>query len=404
MVGKWLLSPTLIWLAIAVASLAAWAAVLIGTFLTPPHTGEALHYFSPEFLARAWSYQRTRQFLFLARFAVLAVLLAWVALFFLRRPAAPVSPGSAFVQVLLLLVLIGLVLLPLDLYRGYFLERAHGLSTHSVGAWLADHAKASAISLALSAAGLTGLYWLMLRFPGRWWVLAASLYAAFLVLSAYLSPLVIDPLFYRFTPLEDEPMRTEIIAMSRRAGIGVGTVLVADASRRTHKVNAYFTGLSGTRRIVLYDTLLARFDRDEVLAVVAHEIGHWRRLHVPRGLALGAMGIFAAFFLLKGLFAGMALASDFRAIAVALLFVTLVSFSTLPIQNTVSCAFEREADRDAVRLTRDAQVVVSLNKNLAAANLSLVDPHPLVRAVLYTHPPALERIRLAIEEGERLLD
>ncbi|MDQ7794331.1 MAG: M48 family metallopeptidase [bacterium] len=389
-------------LAAGLAALAVATAVLIGSLLTPPTTAEALHHFSPEFLARAWSYQRTRQLLFLARFAMLAVLLTWVALFFLRRPAGPVSLAGAFLQVTLLLAVVGLLLLPLDLYRGFFLERAHGLAVHSAGAWLGDHAKSAAISIGLSAVGLTGLYWLMLRFPGRWWIPAASAYAAFLILAAYLSPLLVDPLFHRFTPLADEALGTEIIDMSRRAGVDVGTVLVADASRKTQKVNAYFTGLSGSRRIVLYDTLLSGFDRDEVLAVVAHEIGHWRHLHVPRGLAMAVAGTFGALFLLKVIFAGIGLASDFRALPVALLFVTLVSFATLPLQNTVSRVFEREADRDAVRLTGKAEVVTTLHKNLATANLSLVDPHPLLKIVLYSHPPAVERIRLATEEGERI--
>jgi STE24 endopeptidase len=155
-----------------------------------------------------------------------------------------------------------------------------------------------------------------------------------------------------------------------------------------------------TKRIVIFDNLLTGFSKEEILAVIAHEMGHWKHSHIFKGIVLGAAGMFLGFFLLQRLLDGMGAGAGIRSLTLALLFLSLFSFVSLPVQNAFSRAFEWQADLEAIRLTGDPRAIVSLEQNLARANLADVDPHPFVKFVLYTHPPVMERIELAIREAE----
>jgi STE24 endopeptidase len=391
-----------VWFALGTAALLLLAAVLAGTLLKSSSGSEALQYFEQNFLTRAASYQRSAILVSVARqlifWGALSAVAAIVWKQFPSQARAPLLPTVAYLA--LIVLLLSLLTFPLDYYRGFILEHRFGLSLQSFSAWLADYAKNFSISFLLTVLALCGLHLLMARLPGRWWPAAGIFVALFLVLSTYLYPLIIDPLFYRFTTLEDEEMHSSIIEMSKEAGIEVDKVLVADASRRTTKVNAYFTGMGRTKRIVIFDNLLAGFSKEEILAVIAHEMGHWKHSHIFKGIILGAAGIFLGFFLLQKLLDGMRAGAGIRSLTLALLYFSLFSFVSLPVQNAFSRAFERQADLEAIRLTGNPRATVSLEQNLAKANLADVDPHPFVKFVLYTHPPVMERIELAIREAE----
>lgn len=391
-----------VWFVLGTAALLLLAAVLAGTLLKSSSGSEALQYFEQNFLTRAASYQRSAILVSVARqlifWGALSAVAAIVWKQFPSQARAPLLPTVAYLA--LIVLLLSLLTFPLDYYRGFILEHRFGLSLQSFSAWLADYAKNFSISFLLTVLALCGLHLLMARLPGRWWPAAGIFVALFLVLSTYLYPLIIDPLFYRFTTLEDEEMHSSIIEMSKEAGIEVDKVLVADASRRTAKVNAYFTGMGRTKRIVIFDNLLTGFSKEEILAVIAHEMGHWKHSHIFKGIILGAAGIFLGFFLLQKLLDGMRAGAGIRSLTLALLYFSLFSFVSLPVQNAFSRAFERQADLEAIRLTGNPRATVSLEQNLAKANLADVDPHPFVKFVLYTHPPVMERIELAIREAE----
>lgn len=391
-----------VWFALGTAALLLLAAVLAGTLLKSSSGSEALQDFEQNFLTRAASYQRSAILVSVARqlifWGALSAVAAIVWKQFPSQARAPLLPTVAYLA--LIVLLLSLLTFPLDYYRGFILEHRFGLSLQSFSAWLADYAKNFSISFLLTVLALCGLHLLMARLPGRWWPAAGIFVALFLVLSTYLYPLIIDPLFYRFTTLEDEEMHSSIIEMSKEAGIEVDKVLVADASRRTAKVNAYFTGMGRTKRIVIFDNLLTGFSKEEILAVIAHEMGHWKHSHIFKGIILGAAGIFLGFFLLQKLLDGMRAGAGIRSLTLALLYFSLFSFVSLPVQNAFSRAFERQADLEAIRLTGNPRATVSLEQNLAKANLADVDPHPFVKFVLYTHPPVMERIELAIREAE----
>ncbi len=393
-----------VWFALGAAAFILLAAVLVGTFLKSSSGNEVLQYFNQEFLRHAAAYQRSAIIVFAARqVAIWGALLAVAAVLWRYFPALQrMSLLSTAGYIAFIVFVLSLLTFPLDYYRGFILEHRFGVSVQSFSSWMADYAKSFTISFLITVLALLGLYLLMVRLPGRWWPAAGVLFTFFLILSTYLYPLIIDPLFYRFETLENEEMRSSIIDMSREAGIEVDKVLVADASRRTNKVNAYFTGMGRTKRIVIFDNLLTRFSNEETLAVIAHEMGHWKHSHIFKGIILGAIGMFFGFFLLQKLLDGMGAGADIRGLVLALLFFTLFSFVSLPFQNALSRAFERQADLEAIRLTRDSRTSISLAQNLARTNLSEVNPHPFVKVVLYTHPPVMERIELALREAERI--
>jgi len=402
--GKIRVNAFVIWLVLGGAALMVLGAVLIGVTTEVSSRPETLHYFSMEFLQRAAEYEQASLFLYLTRQMVILLFFTaaavWSAHYFQGIPRVP--PGTAAGYIAVFVICLYLLTLPLDFYRGFIVEHGFGLSSQTAGSWFIDYIKSGLISLVITTAGLTGLYYLMLNWTHRWWFLAGVGFSIFVLLSSYLFPVIIDPLFHRFTPLEDEALNSEILALADRAGIEVDQVLVADASQRTQKANAYFTGIGSTKRIVIYDNLLEKFSPREVLVVIAHEMGHWKHAHIAKGIALTIITTFISMFFFHKTLKIMGTGFNLHLIPLFVLFFTLLSLVLMPAQNTISREFERQADRKAIILTEDTEAFISVKQNLAKTNLGTVQPHPLVRAVLYSHPPIIERIGTArqVRTGE----
>lgn len=390
-----------IWIILGAAALIYMILILAGMLADSPGDDLEGRYFSDCFLSRAAAYQRAGLTVSLLRQALSLLFLAAVACAALRYFQTALQPplATAAGYIFAFLLLMQLLNLPFDFYRGYTVEHRFGLSAQTVAGWAADYGKGALISMLLSTAALAGLYFLVTRRPEQWWLPAGAVFTLFLIMGSYLYPLLIEPLFYRFTPLEDQELQQQIIDMAGRAGIEVEHVLVADAGRRTYKANAYFSGLGKTRRIVIYDTLLERFPPREVLAVIAHEIGHWRHRHIELGIITGAAASFLALFVLQLLLQRVGLHADIRALPLAMLFFALLSLASAPVENALSRHLEKEADQAAFTLVGDRAPFVSLYQKLALNNLSVAQPHPLLKATLYTHPPPLERIKAALQYG-----
>jgi len=201
--------------------------------------------------------------------------------------AWPVRAGVITALTLTLLTLLGL---PLSYAVGFVRERRWGFSTQSLGGWAADTAKAFVVGTVLAAALMAGFVALARTFPNAWPLAAAGGFSGVVLLLSFLSPVVFEPLFNRFEPLADERLSRRLKALAVEAGVPVRDVLVADASRRTKKENAYVSGLGRTRRVVVDDTLLARATPDELALVIAHELGHRRMRHVLKATVLGLAG------------------------------------------------------------------------------------------------------------------
>ena len=299
--------------------------------------------------------------------------------------------GDAAVWAVVVLGAAGVATLPLDLWRGLVRERRFGLSTQTARGWLADRAKGEAIELVLAAAVWAAAIGLVHAFP-RWWpAAAAAALALFVLLMSFVAPVVLEPVFNRFRPLEDERLAGELRALAERAGVPIRDVLVADASRRTTRTNAYVSGFGPTRRVVVWDTLLADADEPELKLVVAHELGHRRERHVLKGTLLGMGGAVAAVLLLR-VALGTPQPGDFP--SAALLF-TGVELAALPLLSWVSRRWERQADRSSLELTNDRDAFARAHVALARKNLSDLDPPRLAYLMLFTHPTPPERLALA---------
>jgi STE24 endopeptidase len=277
---------------------------------------------------------------------------------------------------------------------------AVGLDTQSWRAWALDRAKLTTIetgfgaALAAGAAGLSG------RFGARWWLPAAGAAVGVGTLAGALAPVLLDPIFNDFDPLPEGETRSDVLALADAAGVRVGEVYAVDASRRTTAANAYVTGLGPTKRVVLYDTMLDRYSRDEVRLVVAHELGHLRHRDVPRNVAFTA--ILAAPLLwatqrLAALLAGTRPEAPITPATLPALALAggLAGLPLGPIAAALSRAMERRADDFSLRIAGAPAAFVSFERKAALQNVSDLQPRRLAR-VLASHPPTAERIGAAL--------
>jgi len=368
-------------------------------------------YFSKEEIAHARAYHRP-----LYRFLVLSTVLglAYIAVLSFSRAGrwvvGPVHGLPVWAEALLypaLVVLLGSILrLPLSYWRGYVYEHRWGFSTQSIGAWLADWAKAVGVSLVLTSLSLLALVEVAAALPRAWPLVAAPGAALLVVILSLLGPLLLEPLFNRFSPLQDQALADELRALAQRAGVGVRDVIVADASRRTRKENAYVSGLGRTRRVVVFDTLLARAGPRDVSLVVAHELGHWRDRHMMKGTALTGAGAAATVVILWLLLRSDAVLrsisasgpADPRIAPFVLLIAAVLGMAAQPAGLALSRRWESAADRAAVELTQDREGFVQMTRDLAVSNLSDLDASRLAYLLLFTHPTPPERIATALSD------
>jgi Zn-dependent protease with chaperone function len=311
--------------------------------------------------------------------------------------------GRALLFPILVLGVLTLLRLPLSFWRGYVRERRWGFSTQTAGGWLLDRAKGFAIAAVLSAVAVLAFVALARALPGAWPAAAAPGAALFVLALGFAGPIVLEPLFNRFRPLGDAALAGELRALAERAGVPVRDVLVADASRRTRRENAYVSGLGGTRRIVLFDNLLDASEPRQIRLVVAHELGHRRARHVERGTLLAMAGAAAVLLVLWGLLSWPALLEaigasgpgDPRVAPFLFLVVSVFELIALPLGAALSRRWERDADHSSLELTRDPEAFESTHRRLARANLADLEPPRAVYALLFSHPTPPERIAAA---------
>lgn len=298
--------------------------------------------------------------------------------------------------------------IPFSLYGSFKIEKKFGFSTITPGIWIGDLLKSLAVSTIIMTVVITAGLWIIEENPDLWWFWLWCFFLAFSVFIMYISPYVIEPLFNKFDPIEDAELVEGIRGVMQRAGIKVSRVFKIDASRRTTHTNAYFTGIGKVKRIVLYDTLLDRLKKEELLAVLAHEAGHWKKKHLLKFMVIMETGALIALYIAYRLIEGDALNNlfhihqgTFYSKALILGFLgSIISFPIGPVFNFISRRHEREADRYSYELTKDPEAMAGALIKLTKDNLSNLHPHPLYASFHYSHPPVIERIRLLRERAE----
>lgn len=365
-----------------------------------PAPVSARSYFTPEEIDRARAYRRPQAALGvaagLAQFGVLAGLARAAAA---RRGAPPGSPPADVAGGAGLAIALAAAGLPFGaLARRRAL--AAGLATQSWSGWAADTAKAQAIEAGMAGAGAAVVLAAIRRRPRDWWVGAAAGSVGLGAALAVVAPVLLAPRFNRFTPLPPGETRADVLGLAADAGVRVGEVFSVDASRRTTMANAYVTGLGPTKRVVLYDTLLDGFPRDEVRIVVAHELSHVRHRDVWRSLAFSAVVALPTALLARELAAAMgapgAAAGGPAALPALALAAGAAGAPTVVSANRLSRAVERRADADALRLAGAPGALIAFWRGLAVRNLADPDPPRWRAAVFGTHPPVIERIGAAV--------
>lgn len=351
--------------------------------------------FSHEEVRRAGAYHRPLYAALAADTALsvaVLVVLGWVWSGPYRLVSGLGWAGAAAGYAAIVTTLSALVRLPLGFWRGWVRERRWGFSTQTAGAWLVDRAKGWGVSVVLTAAAWTAVVGLARAFPSGWPVVAGAVLAVAVLVLSFLAPLVFEPLFNRFRPLEDERLAGELRELARRAGVPVRDVLVVDASRRTTKVNAYVSGLGSTRRVVLYDTLLREADEREIELILAHELGHRRERHVLKGTVLGMAGVVVAVVAVWAVLGAKVASPD--ELPAALLVLAVLELLGLAPGSWLSRRWERVADRFSLDLTHDLESFERTHLELARKNLADLEPPRAAYVLLFSHPTPPERLAL----------
>ena len=356
---------------------------------------------------RSRTYHR-RQFLLSALGFVLtaAYLIAWLATganVDLRNALTEITP-IWWLQIPLALLVLGighrLITLPLQWASGFWLPRRFGLLHQPFRLWLADVAKASLIGTVVGIVAALVVYGL-LRATLLWWLWGALLFLGGYALLALAAPIVLVPLFYRLTPLDNGDLRERLLRLAARAGVPVLGVWVADQSRKSRTANAAVVGLGRTRRILLFDTLLSEFTADEIETVLAHELAHQVHGDIGRGLVVQTALTLVTFWiadhaLRAGTQAlGLAGPADPAGLPLFGLVLMAVGLVALPIANGWSRHVERQADAFALRVTDNAPAFIAAMGRLGALNLAESEPHPVKEFFLYSHPSIGRRVRHA---------
>lgn len=321
--------------------------------------------------------------------------------------------GSFVVSGLLFFLLLTLAQtllnIPFSYYRTFRIENRYGFNTMTTQLWLTDLLKSTAITMLLLSMLFAGALMLIRWSPGFWWLWVWGFFAAATIFLIYVSPYVIEPLFFKFSSIEEKGLEEEIRAMMEKAGVQVSRVMQVDASRRSRHSNAYFTGIGRVKRIVLFDTILTQMNHREILAILAHEVGHWKKGHILKRLIMteagGLLACYLAFRLLQwgGLpgLVGLTHSSFPAQLVILMLLGSVVAFPFTPFVSWLSRRHEWQADQFACELSSAPDALANALIKLSRENLANIHPHPLYAKVYYSHPPVVERVQRLLEKVKK---
>ena len=290
---------------------------------------------------------------------------------------------------------------PLSFYSGYTLEHKYGLSNQTIGSYFLENIKGMAVGLVLGVPLLVGFYFI-LRNTGEWWwlVLGVMMFMVSVVIGR-LAPVLIFPLFYKFTPIEEGTLKERILAICKKAGVNVEGIFTFNMSKNTKKANAAFTGMGKSKRIILGDTLVDNFTQDEIEYVFAHELGHYANKHIGKLILTSTLSTFIGLFLTAKLYEGTLgwfgynNIYDLAALPLLVLYLSIYGLVTTPINSILSRKYEYEADGYALKTTGNKEALVNTMEKLSEQNLSERSPNKIIEFLFHSHPSIEKRIEFA---------
>lgn len=291
--------------------------------------------------------------------------------------------------------------IPFSLYYIFKLEKSFGFSTMTFGLWVVDFFKSIGISILIMSIITTVGFWAIQASPKFWWLILWAFFCLFSLFIMFIFPYVIAPLFFKFTPLKKKKLATKISDMLTKVDIKMKRVLVMDASKRSNHVNAFFTGIGKSKCIVFYDTILEKLTHDKIIAVLAHEAGHWKYRHILKRITIIEILSLPAFYiafrvlqtdLIQQLLGVTELSFIGSVIALGFIF-SLLSFFFVPLFAYISRRNEYQADDFAKKLIGNGNGLANALLELSHDNLSNLHPHPFYWKWYYSHPPTIIRIK-----------
>ena len=292
----------------------------------------------------------------------------------------------------------GIIFTPLNYYTGFYIEHKYKLSNQTLIGWMWEDAKGLLISIVIGIPILFFFFWLLNKYGAIWWLPMAVLIFILSVLLARIVPIFILPLFYKITPLEDEDLVSRINKLAKDAGIKVQNVYKFNMSKNTKKANAAFTGIGKSKRILLGDTLLDNFSKDEIETVLAHELGHYKKKHIIKNIIIGTATSFITLFFIAYFYDKSIVwfnfisRTDISALPLLSLWTMLIGILLTPLGNIISRKYEYEADEYAVSSTHKLVEFIATLEKLNEQNLGDKDPNPFVEWFFYSHPSVKKRV------------
>lgn len=305
--------------------------------------------------------------------------------------------------VALLALLESVLSLPLKIYSGFHLEHKFNLSNQRFASWMWEGVKGMLVGAVIGTPIILFLYYCLRTFETMWWLPVGIAMFLFSVVLARLAPVLIFPLFYKFSPLQQDELKEKIVRLCQKVGMAVEGVFVFNMSKNTKKANAAFTGIGRSKRIILGDTLVANFTDEEIETIFAHELGHYKLKHLRTMMAVGTLSTFVGLFITSRLYTvslgwfGFDSLDQLAAIPLLWIWLGVYSMITGPLTNMLSRSHEWAADRFAVRLTGNKEAFASALQKLSKVNLADPEPHPVVELLFHSHPSIGKRISLLRE-------
>jgi len=341
---------------------------------------------------------------------VLILIFVWLGYSQILEDYISLSFDDNYIVLLLFIFSIGIItsilFAPVNFYTGFYLEHKYKLSNQTFSKWLWENFKSSLVSLAIGIPILLVFYFTMNQFGDLWWLPFAVVMFFVSVVLAQIFPVLILPIFYKLTPIDNDELKTKIGALASNAGIKIENIYKFDMSKNTKKANAAFTGLGKTKRIILGDTLIDNYSNEEIETVIAHELGHYKKRHIVKNIVFGTVTSFLILFIIAFLYEkslswfGFTSITQVAALPLLALWSMLIGVVQMPLGNILSRKFEYEADEYAINSTQKPEEFIHTLEKLTEQNLGDKEPHPFVEWFFYSHPSIKNRINSIKQKAE----